>query len=192
MIVEDEVDRGVGRIGFVETLEEGDELAAAMAVLDHGVNLAGHKVDAGQQGDRAVALVFMVAGEDRMNAGLGRQIGDVVAMPEYSERQFNRPPPRRHIAKSFVSKPSTAWELETADESHPYDNFLGIGRLVPTFLLGAWNRQPRQPKMRLEKYSTTNLMAAASIMRNATAALSLASDFAFWAIKIISCSVAIS
>src|ERR1019366_9462412 len=75
MIVEDEVDRGVGRIGFVETLEEGDELAAAMAVLDHGVNLAGDKVDAGQQGDRAVAPVFMVAGEGRMNAGLGRQIG---------------------------------------------------------------------------------------------------------------------
>src|ERR1700683_3754629 len=63
MIIEDEVDGGVGRIGFVETLEERDELAAAMAVLDQGVNLAGHKkVDAGQQGDRAVALVFMVAG----------------------------------------------------------------------------------------------------------------------------------
>jgi hypothetical protein len=39
------------------------------------VNLAGDKVDAGQQGDCAVALVFMVAGEGRMNAGLGRQIG---------------------------------------------------------------------------------------------------------------------
>ena len=75
MIVQDKVDRRVGRIGFVETLEERDELAAAMAVLDHGVNLAGHKVDAGQQGDRAVALVFVVAGEGRMNAGLGRQIG---------------------------------------------------------------------------------------------------------------------
>jgi hypothetical protein len=32
MIVEDEVDRSVGRIGFVETLEERDKLAAAMAV----------------------------------------------------------------------------------------------------------------------------------------------------------------
>jgi len=39
MIVEDEVDRGVGRIGFVETLEEGDELAAAMAVLDQARTL---------------------------------------------------------------------------------------------------------------------------------------------------------
>jgi len=41
-----------------------------MAVLDHGVNLAVDKVDAGQQGDHAVALVFMVGGEGRMNAGV--------------------------------------------------------------------------------------------------------------------------
>ena len=80
MIVEDGVNRGVRRIGGVDQLEKVDELAAAVAVLDHGVNLAGDKVDAGQQGDRAVALVFMVAGEGRMNAGLGRQIGDVVAI----------------------------------------------------------------------------------------------------------------
>src|SRR5665647_1917404 len=48
----------------------------------------------------------------------------------FSERQFNRPPPRRHIAKSFVAKPPPLkWELETTVESHPYDKFLGIGRL---------------------------------------------------------------
>ncbi len=80
MIVEDGVDRGIGRIGFAETLEEGDELSAAMAVLDHGVNLAGDKVDAGQQGDRAIAFVFMVACEGRMNAGFGGRSGDVVAI----------------------------------------------------------------------------------------------------------------
>ena len=71
MIVKDEMDRGVGRIRFVEKLEERHELAAAMAVLDHGMNLAGHKVDAGQQGDRAVALVFMVAGKGGTNARIG-------------------------------------------------------------------------------------------------------------------------
>ena len=81
MIVEDEVDRGVDRIGFAETLEERDEPAAAMAVLDQDVNLAGHKVDAGQQADRAVALVFMISGEGGMNAGLGGgRSGDVVAI----------------------------------------------------------------------------------------------------------------
>ena len=74
MIVEDQLDRGVGRIGRVEELEELDELAAAVAILDQGVNLAGQQVDAGQQADRAVALVFMIARERRMHAGLRRQI----------------------------------------------------------------------------------------------------------------------
>ena len=41
MIVEDQLDRRMGRIGGVEKLEEFDEFAAAVAVLDEGVNLAG-------------------------------------------------------------------------------------------------------------------------------------------------------
>jgi hypothetical protein len=108
MIVEDEVDRGVGRIGFVETLEERDELAAAMAILDHSVNLAGDKVDAGQQGDRAVALVFMVAGEGRMNAGLGRQIGGTsLQSPEYPAfRRRRQSPPGRPASASTAPPPS--------------------------------------------------------------------------------------
>jgi hypothetical protein len=34
-----QLDRGVGRIGGVEELEEFDEFAAAMAVLDQGMDL---------------------------------------------------------------------------------------------------------------------------------------------------------
>ena len=45
-----------------------------VAVLDEGMNLAGEQIDAGQQTDRAVALVFVIAGDGRMPAGLGRQI----------------------------------------------------------------------------------------------------------------------
>ena len=75
MIIQDEVDRRVGGIALVEKFEKLDELPTAVALFDQGVNLAGNKVDAGQQADRAVALVFMVAGEGRMNTGLGRQIG---------------------------------------------------------------------------------------------------------------------
>ena len=75
MIVEDQLDRRMGRIGGVEKLEELDEFAAAVAILDQGVNLAGQQVDTGQQADRAVALVFMIAREGRMPAGLGRQVG---------------------------------------------------------------------------------------------------------------------
>ena len=72
MIVENQLDRRMGRIGGVEDLEELDEFAAAVAVPDEGVNLAGEQIDAGQQTDRAVALVFMIARESGMHAGLGQ------------------------------------------------------------------------------------------------------------------------
>ena len=58
MIIKDQVDRGMGWIGRVEKLEKLDELAAAVAVLDQGVNLTGQQIDAGYQCDRAVSLVL--------------------------------------------------------------------------------------------------------------------------------------
>src|SRR5271168_4052015 len=63
MIVEDQLDRRLGRVGGVEKLEEFDEFAAAMAVLGQRMDLAGDEVDAGQQADRAVALIFMLPRE---------------------------------------------------------------------------------------------------------------------------------
>ena len=87
MIVEDQLDRRVGWIGGVEKLEEFDEFAAAVAVLDQSVNRAGKQVDAGQQADRAVAFIFMIAREGRVRAGLGGRSGAVVAiawMPGFS------------------------------------------------------------------------------------------------------------
>src|SRR5271166_3531927 len=48
MIVEDQLDRRAGRIGGVEKLEEFDEFAAAMPILDQRMDLAGDEVDAGQ------------------------------------------------------------------------------------------------------------------------------------------------
>src|SRR5437660_757764 len=63
MVVEDQVDRRMGRIGRVDQLEELDELAATVSFLHQGMHLAGQQVDAGQQRDRAVALVFMIACE---------------------------------------------------------------------------------------------------------------------------------
>src|SRR5260221_10128865 len=74
MIVEDQADRGVRRIGGVDQLEKVDELAAAVAVLDQGMDFAGDEIDPGQQTDRAVALVFKLAGEGRGHARLGRQV----------------------------------------------------------------------------------------------------------------------
>src|SRR5215216_8059137 len=63
MIVEDQVDGRAGWVGRVEELQELDELAAAVAILDQSVDLAGQQVDARQQADCAVALVFVVSGE---------------------------------------------------------------------------------------------------------------------------------
>ena len=63
MIVEDQLDRGAGRIGGIEKLEEFDELAAAVAISDERVDLAGQKIDASQQTERAMTLVFMIARE---------------------------------------------------------------------------------------------------------------------------------
>jgi hypothetical protein len=74
MIVDNQLDRRVGRIGGVEKREEFDEFAAAMAILDQRMDLAGDEVDAGQQAGSAVALVFMLPCEGRMDAGLRGQI----------------------------------------------------------------------------------------------------------------------
>ena len=63
MIVEDQLDRSVGRIGGVEQLEKFDEFAAAVTILDQGMNLAANKIDAGQQADRAVAFIFKLPGK---------------------------------------------------------------------------------------------------------------------------------
>src|SRR5215469_14133137 len=74
MIVEDQLDRGMARIGGIDQLEELDELTTAVAILDKGVNLTGQQIDAGQQADRAVTFVFMIAREGRVSTRLGRQI----------------------------------------------------------------------------------------------------------------------
>ena len=50
-----------------------------MALLDTGMHLTGQQIDPGQQAQRAVTFVFMVASEAGMNAGLRRQIGCGVA-----------------------------------------------------------------------------------------------------------------
>src|SRR5437870_13770001 len=45
MIVEDQLDRGAGRICCIEQLEELDELSAAVAVSDQSMHLAGEQID---------------------------------------------------------------------------------------------------------------------------------------------------
>src|SRR5580700_10902878 len=70
MIVEDQLDSGVGRISGVEKLEEFDELAAAVAVADECMDLAIEQVDPSQQTERAMTFTR----EGRVNAGHRWQI----------------------------------------------------------------------------------------------------------------------
>ena len=61
MVVQDQLDRCTGRVSGIKKLEEFNELAAAVAVFDQGVDLAGEQIDPGQQAERARARVLMVA-----------------------------------------------------------------------------------------------------------------------------------
>lgn len=49
MIVEDQTDRRMDRIGGIDELQKLDELAATVAVLDQGMDFAGDEIDPGQQ-----------------------------------------------------------------------------------------------------------------------------------------------
>src|ERR1700682_3610697 len=48
MVVQDQLDRCSGRVSGIEELEEFDELAAAVTLLDQGVDLAGEQINTGQ------------------------------------------------------------------------------------------------------------------------------------------------
>lgn len=50
MVVEDDLDCGVGGIGVVEELEEFDEFAAAVTFLDQSMDVAGQQIDPCHQG----------------------------------------------------------------------------------------------------------------------------------------------
>src|SRR2546429_4558529 len=74
MIVEDQLDRGAGRIDGIEKLEEFDELAAAVAVSDERVDLPGEQINPSQQAERAMPFILMIARKARMRAWHRRQI----------------------------------------------------------------------------------------------------------------------
>src|SRR5262249_61940444 len=53
MIVENQLDRGVGRVCGIEQPQELNELVAAVAVADERMDLAGEQINPGQQAERA-------------------------------------------------------------------------------------------------------------------------------------------
>jgi hypothetical protein len=75
VIVEQHADQHANPIGGVELLQEGDELAAAVALSDGMVDNTGHEVYSGREGHGAEPPVFVIALHGGMLARLGRQIG---------------------------------------------------------------------------------------------------------------------
>src|SRR5207302_8761736 len=55
MVVQDQLDPGVRRVGRVQPLEKADELARAMAIFDAGMHVASKQINAGEQAQRAMA-----------------------------------------------------------------------------------------------------------------------------------------
>src|SRR6516165_5902382 len=68
IIVEDQLDRGAGRIGGIEQLEEFDELTAAVAISNQSVDLSAEQINPGQQAERAMAFILMIPREGHMHA----------------------------------------------------------------------------------------------------------------------------
>ena len=50
MIVEDQFDRGIRRVGGIEKLQKLDEFTAAVAILDQGMDLAREQINPGPAG----------------------------------------------------------------------------------------------------------------------------------------------
>jgi hypothetical protein len=74
-LVDNQMDRRVGGVSRIDKLEEIDELATAVAVLDQAVHLAAQQIDPRRQARRALALIFVITRETRMHARPRRQIG---------------------------------------------------------------------------------------------------------------------
>jgi len=76
MIVENQLDRRAGWIGGIKKLEEFDELAAAVAISDEGMNLPGEQIDPGQQ------AAVIVPGAFRTQLGHSRRSAPS-SIPDY-------------------------------------------------------------------------------------------------------------
>ena len=74
MIVKDQLYGCLRRVGSVEKFEKFDELSTSVAILNKRVNLARYEVNAGQQTDRAMALILVLTCEGWRYPRFWRQV----------------------------------------------------------------------------------------------------------------------
>ena len=147
MVVEDEFNRGVRRVGRVEEHEELDEFAAAMAFFDQGMDVAGEQVDACHQGQSAVPFILVIAHHGRAGASQWRAIRrgrtdrleDILqagkagaykaAMAELDERT------KAHWQEQIAPKLEDLDEIEDDDEDEPVMHYTADAAGLFGFLL---------------------------------------------------------
>src|ERR1700739_4461125 len=71
VVVENNLNGGIGGVGRVKQLEELDEFAAPAAFLEQSMEVTGEEIDPCHQGQGAVALVFVIAHHSRAFARQG-------------------------------------------------------------------------------------------------------------------------
>src|SRR5215469_7500381 len=74
VVVENDLDRGVARIGGIEALEKFNEFAAAVAFLDQGMDVTGKQIETRHQGQGTVTFVLVIAHHGWAGAGQWRAI----------------------------------------------------------------------------------------------------------------------
>src|SRR5206468_6310429 len=75
MIVQNEPNGAVRRVGGVEVLQQGDKLPAAMTPLDVRRYMTGMQVKGRQDGASPQAFILVVTGQSRVPARHRRQVG---------------------------------------------------------------------------------------------------------------------
>ena len=79
MVVENQPKFGCGRVVGVQLTEKSDELPTPMAVDDRTVDMSGHQIHAGHQGNRSMAFVLVISSMGRIVSGNGRKVGRSLA-----------------------------------------------------------------------------------------------------------------
>src|SRR5690242_12502765 len=92
MVVQDQLYGCLRRVGSVEKFEKFDELSTSVAILNKRVNLALYEVNAGQQTDRAMALILVLTCKGRiyqvLAAGLERLLQWLESQASHRRRRW--------------------------------------------------------------------------------------------------------
>jgi hypothetical protein len=117
MVVEDQLDRRVRRIGGIEKPDEFDELSTAASIfVTRTVDHPGEQINLSQRSKRIMAFAFMIARERSEDTRFGRKSDAVVAIFPASHHRDDRHrlyPPLR-LGKDFLQNRAFTIDAKTS------------------------------------------------------------------------------